>query len=33
MRYTDYITPLHIKCHYVTDIGVKMKVWQLYSQL
>ena len=32
-RYTDYITPLHIKCHCVTDTGVKMKVWQLYSQL
>ena len=31
--YTDYITPLHIKCHSVTDTGVKMKVWQLYSQL
>ena len=28
-RFTDYITPLHIKCHYVTDTGVKMKVWQL----
>ena len=26
-RYIDYITPLHIKCHCVTDTGVKMKVW------
>ena len=32
-RYTDYITPLHVKCHCVTDTGVKMKVWQLYPEL
>ena len=31
--YTDYITPLHIKCHCVTDTGMNMKVWQLYSQV
>ena len=27
------ITPLHIKCHCVTDTGVKMNVWQHYLQV
>ena len=27
------ITQLYIKCHCVTDTGVKMNVWQLYLQL